>query len=110
MNELIADLEEEIAFWNEHEEPSRLVTTLQRALSALQEAQKARSWQPVGKFQQEANEGWCWIVYKGRVTEAYHDHNQFFRFHRLSDNCYMTECISAVMPWDRPSPPETNKE
>jgi hypothetical protein len=64
-------------------------------------------WITLEQFQSEANEGWCWIVYKGRVTEAYHDHVGFFKFHRLSDNCYMTECISAVMPFDRPAPPQT---
>lgn len=82
------------------------VDLIRDLFSALQEAQKAAQWQTVEQFQSEANEGWCWIVYKFRVTEAYHDHEQRFRFHRLSTNVFMTECISAVMPWDRPAPPD----
>lgn len=66
-------------------------------------------WISVEEFQLEANEGWCWIVYKGRVVEAYHDHDGRFRFGRYSTNCYMTECISWVMPWVVPQPP-TDKE
>lgn len=62
-------------------------------------------WLTLDEFNQEANEGWCWIVYKGRVTEAYHDHQGHFRFHRLSQNVYLSECISAVMPWPYPEAP-----
>lgn len=66
-------------------------------------------WIEVREFQQEANEGWCWIVYKRRVVEAYHDHEQHFRFHRWSDNVYMTECITHVMPWYKPQMPSNEK-
>ena len=62
-------------------------------------------WVTVQQFQQEANEGWCWIAYKGRVVEAYHDYHGRFRFHRMSDNVYLTECIAYVMPWYRPELP-----
>lgn len=65
-------------------------------------------WVSVETFQQEANEMWCWIKYKGRVVHAYHDHNEIFRFHIHSSNCYMTECISAVMPL--PTPPTNERD
>ena len=66
---------------------------------------KTCGWQTISDFQSIANEGWCWIYYKGRVVEAYHDHKQNFRFHKHSDNVYMTECITHAMPWYMPPSP-----
>jgi hypothetical protein len=63
-------------------------------------------WQSVEEFQSVPNEGLCWIIYKGRVVEAYHDHNEVFRFHKHSTNCYMTECIPYAMPINAPQPPQ----
>lgn len=63
------------------------------------------NWQTLQEFQSEANEGYCWIQYKGRVTIAYHNHDQIFMFTQHSSNCFMTECISAVMPIIAPQPP-----
>ena len=62
-------------------------------------------WQSVDDFKKEANEGHCWIVYKGRVALAYHDHKGFFRFNRTSTGMYMTECISSVMAINPPEKP-----
>jgi len=67
-------------------------------------------WISVQEFQSTPNEGWCWIVYKGRVTEAYHDYKKHFRFHKSSYICYMTECISYVMPWPLPEPPRSKDD
>ena len=65
----------------------------------------ATRWQTLEEFTNEPNEGWCWIVYKGRVVEACHDHEGMFRFHPNSRNVYLSECITfaqaMVMP-DRP--------
>lgn len=69
---------------------------------------RGSEWVSVEEFQQEPNEGECFILYKGRVVFAYHDHRERFMFGKYSNNCYMTECISAVMPIVIPSPP-TNK-
>ena len=71
----------------------------------LREILSAR-WQTLEEFTETPNEGWCWIAYKGRVVEAYHDHKGLFRFSPYSENVYLTECITAaqamVMP-DRPT-------
>lgn len=67
---------------------------------------KSNEWMTIDEFQQESNEGWCWIVYKGRVVVAYHDYRQKFRPNRLSDNMFMTECISHAMPIRNPDPPD----
>ncbi len=62
-------------------------------------------WISVEKFQEEPNEGVCWIVHKGRVKHAYHDHKSMFRFSPWSDNVYMAESITAVQPILTPEPP-----
>lgn len=49
--------------------------------------------------------GWCWIVHKGRVVSSYRDKKGIYRFHEASPNCFMSECITFVMPWERPQPP-----
>lgn len=49
--------------------------------------------------------GWCWIVHKGKVQEAYRDKKGAYRFHAGSSDCYMSECVTFVMPWQRPQPP-----
>ena len=64
-----------------------------------------QQWQSVEDFQKEANEGHCWIVYKGRVTLAWHNYEQIFRFSRTGAGCYMTECISSVMVLNPPEKP-----
>jgi len=87
-------------FSHEHNLP-----LLESELDEIMKIVISSSWETVEEFQQQANEGWCWIVYNGRVTEAYHDNAKMFRFHRMSDNVFMTECISWVMPWIKPSAP-----
>ena len=62
-------------------------------------------WQSVEDFQKEANEGLCWIVYKGRVVLAYHSHKQDFVSIKLNNFIYMTECISSVMAINPPEKP-----
>ena len=62
-------------------------------------------WQSVDDFRKEANEGHCWIIYKGRVVLAYHDHEQFFRSNRVGGVIYMTECVSSVMVLNPPNKP-----
>ena len=62
-------------------------------------------WIPIEEFETDSYEGWCWIYHKGRVTEAYRDHNYIFRFSKYSDGGYQTECISHVMKWDMPNAP-----
>lgn len=64
----------------------------------LKECKELNPWQQIDEFEQESYEGWCWIVYKGRVVEAYHDHAGMYRFHRMSTNVYQRECIRAVIP------------
>lgn len=76
----------------------------------IDECTELNPWQQIDEFENEANEGWCWIIYKGRVTEAYRDREGFYRFHRLSPNCYLRECITLVMPFDRPSWQELPKD
>lgn len=77
---------------------------------ACQHCDAEEGWISVEEFQSTPGECWCWIVYKGQVVEAYHDYKKHFRFYRSSYTCYMTECISAVMPWPLPSPPEVMKD
>lgn len=67
-------------------------------------------WIPVSEMETDSYEGWCWIVYKGRVTEAYRDHEYSYRFAKYSQNVYMTECISWVMPWEYPATPNGGNE
>ena len=62
-------------------------------------------WQSVELFQMEPNVGYCWIVHKGKVIPAYHDEREMFRCNKTSRECYMTECISKVMPWPKPDAP-----
>ena len=63
-------------------------------------------WIKFNEFDLEPNEGWCWIVYKGRVVEAYRDHTGAFKFHPYSENCYLRECVSHAMCMIRPEVPE----
>ena len=63
-------------------------------------------WQSVEEFKEQEHVGWCWIVYKGRVVEAFYVIPQgIFRFSKYSCNCYMTECITHVRTWDKPELP-----
>lgn len=75
-------------------------------LESLRDRLQSQQWVSVEEFQMKHNEGYCRIVYKGRVTEAYHDHNQKFLFSKMSRECFLTECITAVMPIAMPTPPE----
>ena len=61
-------------------------------------------WLSVEEFKKLNNIGWCWIVYKGQVIEAFY-YEGIFRFHKTSCNCYMTECITHVKTWDKPELP-----
>ncbi len=62
-------------------------------------------WISAQEFDLEQNEGWCWIVYKGRVVEAYHDHQGCFLHHRHSNSAYMSECVSFVQKMIQPAEP-----
>jgi len=84
-----------------------LLGLLNNALETELEAIKAdRSWISLEEFSRKPNEGWCWIVCKGRVVSAYHDHEGVFRFSNYSKNYYITESISHAMPWYYPEPPK----
>ena len=79
---------------------------VQEVLDSMQQELNNRSqWISVEKFQEVPNEGLCWIVHKGRVKHAYHDHKSMFRFSPWSDNVYMAESITAVQPILTPEPP-----
>ena len=69
-----------------------------------------RAWIPFDEFKDNGYEGWCQIVYKGRTTEAFIDSEYYYRFHKNSRNCYMTECISYVLPWPYIEPPQQQEE
>ncbi len=62
-------------------------------------------WVAAEEMSTDSYEGWCWIVYKGRVVEAYRDHDYRYMFGRMSSNVYMRESISHVMKWPYPEPP-----
>lgn len=64
-----------------------------------------KKWIPFDEFDIEPNEGWCWIVYKGRVVEAWRDYVGNFMFHPYSENCYLRECISHAQLMNRPLTP-----
>ena len=91
--------------WNEHENDEYNNICIGIADDAIKAVREHDGWVSVDEFQQEPNEGECFIVYKGRVLIAYHDHREYFLFSKYASNCYMTECISAVMPIYYPSPP-----
>jgi len=61
-------------------------------------------WIPIDEFKLSSYEGLCWISYKGKVVESYYFDGKF-RFHRHSMDCYLTECINAVMLIDKPEYP-----
>ena len=67
-------------------------------------------WQTLEEFTETPNEGWCWIAYKGRVLEAYHDHKGLFRFSSFSENVYLTECITAAQAMVAPAMPALRSE
>ena len=69
------------------------------------ENKRSGDWKTIEQMRIDGYEGWCWIVHKGRVTEAYRDHEYRYRFGRHSQNVYMTECITYVMPWPYPEAP-----
>lgn len=75
-------------------------------LHRIVQAPQAPAWLTPEAFKREHGEGWCWIVYKGRVTEAYHSAAGFFMHHPLSRGCYLSESVSRVLPWVEPDMPE----
>lgn len=79
----------------------------QRSKALSLAADRIESMQWISVEELGAYEGWCWIVYKGRVVESFRDHEYAFRFNRWSNNVYMEECISAVIPWLSPPPPRS---
>lgn len=70
------------------------------------------NWIKIEDMEDDPYEGWCWIFYKGRVTEAFRDslYNYAYRFHRCSQGVFMTECITHVMKMPLPEPPAANNE
>lgn len=71
------------------------------------DAKCLNSWLTLEEFEvlaKDGFEGFCWIVYKGRVTDAYFDSSTGgkFRYYRLSSECFLRECIKAVMPFQKP--------
>ena len=88
------------------EDSHNVIYNLHEDVLCLKEDLNNRSqWISVEKFQEVPNEGLCWIVHKGRVKHAYHDHKSMFRFSPWSDNVYMAESITAVQPILTPEPP-----
>lgn len=56
-------------------------------------------WITVDKFERTAEDQWCWILYKTRVTKAYYDTRlKMFLFCPMCTNAYMTECITGIIP------------
>ncbi len=66
-------------------------------------------WINLDEFLKSPTEGLCWIVYKTRVTSAYCHHNGAFSFSAASLNRYDTDCITKVIPINKPTKPNTNK-
>ena len=65
-------------------------------------------WQTVEAFQEEPNEGYCWIIYKGRRVEAYHM-NYTFLFSKYSTSIFSHEHITFAQSIPIPEfPPNEN--
>lgn len=85
----------------------RLIAAARYAIEDLQDAlRQDRKWLTIAEMCGGSYEGWCWIVYKGRVVEAYRDHEYNYRFGKHSQHVYLSECITHVMAWPLPSAPE----
>ncbi len=67
------------------------------------------AWIDLKEFTEKADEGPCWIAYKGKVLQAYFDDRGLFRFHKNNRNVYLRECIIAVQAIKMPQAPD-NKQ
>lgn len=67
---------------------------------------QAPDWMTVEQFTQTKLLGHCWIVYKGKVVQAFYSYKDIFLFSSNSPNAYMTECITAVAKLDFPKMPK----
>ena len=83
---------------------------IQAAQSMPIQSNISSRWRTLDEFTETPNEGWCWIAYKGRVIEAYHDHKGLFRFSSFSENVYLTECITAAQAMVAPAMPTLRSE
>lgn len=60
--------------------------------------ENTEKWISADEYQEIGKVGPCWIVYKGRIRGALMDERGFFLFSEGSKNCFMTECITGVIP------------
>ena len=67
------------------------------------------AWVNLKQFTAEADQGPCWIAYKGHVVQAYFDDQGLFRFEKHSINAYLRECITAVQAIKMPQAPDNKK-
>ncbi len=70
------------------------------------EYEREQPWLSVEEFQLEPNEGECFIVLKGRVVMAYHDHKGYFLCSKNSIDCYMKERITKARTVKYPDKPD----
>lgn len=64
-------------------------------------------WIPIDKFLKNPVEGLCWIKYKGQVRDAWYESSRcHFYYSHYSSSCYMTECITHVIPIKQPEVPK----
>ena len=62
-------------------------------------------WQSVEDFKKQDRVGWCWIVYNGRVVEAFYVLTGTFRESKHSCHYYEAKFITHVKTWDKPELP-----
>ena len=67
------------------------------------------AWVDLKQFIEKADEGPCWLAYKGSVVLAYYDDHQLFRFNKHNSNVYLRECITAVQAIKMPQAPNNKK-
>lgn len=67
------------------------------------------AWVNLEQFTTEADEGPCWIAYKGCVVLAYFNDSGLFKFDQNSRHAYLRECITAVQAIRMPQAPDNKK-
>jgi hypothetical protein len=110
--DMLSLYEKSVSRWEEHHNGSVCIVERVRdkylwpKIKEFASHLRQHNWQPFERFDIEPNEGWCWIIYKGRIVESYRDHNGQMLFYPNSANCYMRECITHAKPIIRPDIPE----
>jgi len=71
-------------------------------------------WVSVDEFEKRFSSGLIdtqniWINYKGRVTEAKYYNGKYIWSNGAIDVAYLSECITAVMPITKPTPPKRSR-